>query len=447
MKKTVLNFVGFFVAVLVSINLFAYDFEVDGIYYNINSDDTSVSVTFKDDINNYSGDVVIPSSVTYNGTTYNVTTIGNYAFQNCTDLTTIDIPNSVTRIGNGAFQNCTDLTSVTIPNSVTIIAANAFQNCTGLTDVTIPNSVHTIGVCAFRNTGLTSLTVPGRVSRIYIGTFDSCMNLKTVTIETGVSHIKEGAFQDCPTLKKVTLPNTIVEIQGKAFVRCNSLDTIICASTNPPSIDNNVFSVYDEAHLIVPCGSREAYDSTYSWKNFLNIIEECKEELSATICDNETYTFAGSDLTEAGIYYDTINIDDKTDSIYILTLTVNPTYDTTIYDTIQLEGAGEDYNVTNIDSLQTIYGCDSIITTITRYHYTSGLEDIANENTISIYPNPAQDKVTIEGKGEIVITNSLGQIVKEIKDNNVYRTLNIKDFERGVYYIKVGNTTQKLVVE
>ena len=77
----------------------------------------------------------------------------------------------------------------------------------------------------------------------------------------------------------------------------------------------------------------------------------------------------------------------------------------------------------------------------------SGLNDIAQNNSITIYPNPASDKVTIEGKGEIKIINSLGQIVKEIKDNSTYRTLNIKDFERGVYYIKVSNTTQKLVVE
>ena len=76
----------------------------------------------------------------------------------------------------------------------------------------------------------------------------------------------------------------------------------------------------------------------------------------------------------------------------------------------------------------------------------SGLNNIA-QSSINIYPNPAHDNVTIEGKGEIKIINSLGQIVKEIKDNNVYRTLNIKDFERGVYYIKLGEITQKLVVE
>ena len=77
----------------------------------------------------------------------------------------------------------------------------------------------------------------------------------------------------------------------------------------------------------------------------------------------------------------------------------------------------------------------------------SGLNDIAQSHSISIYPNPAKESVTIEGKGEIVITNSIGQVVKEIKDNNVYRTIDIKKFERGVYYIKVGNTTQKLVIE
>ena len=77
----------------------------------------------------------------------------------------------------------------------------------------------------------------------------------------------------------------------------------------------------------------------------------------------------------------------------------------------------------------------------------TGLNDVAQTNSIDVYPNPAKDNVTIEGKGEIVITNSLGQIVKEVKDNNFSRTLNIKDWESGVYYIKVGNMTQKFVVE
>ena len=104
---------------------YAHDFEVDGIYYNNNWDGT-VTVTYRgnssyDYSNEYSGNVVIPSSVTYSGNTYAVTSIGNYAFSDCSGLTSITIPNSVTSIGNWAFSYCRGLTSITIPNSVTSI--------------------------------------------------------------------------------------------------------------------------------------------------------------------------------------------------------------------------------------------------------------------------------------------------------------------------------------
>ena len=109
---------------------FAYDFSVDGIYYVINSDGKTVYVTYKDlNYNSYSGSVVIPSTVTFSGTTYSVTSIGDEAFRECSGLTTVTIPNSVTLIGQEAFRNCSGLTSVTIPNSVTSIDRTAFLNC------------------------------------------------------------------------------------------------------------------------------------------------------------------------------------------------------------------------------------------------------------------------------------------------------------------------------
>ena len=120
----------------------AYDFKVGGIYYIILEDGKSVAVTDKSlDDNSYSGSVEIPSKVTYSGTTYSVTLIDAYAFSECTDLTSVTIPNSVTKIGYGAFQNCTGLTSVTIPNGVRRIDGYAFNSCMGLTSVTIPNSI------------------------------------------------------------------------------------------------------------------------------------------------------------------------------------------------------------------------------------------------------------------------------------------------------------------
>ena len=113
-------------AALSTVTVFAHDFEVDRILYNKNADGTSVTVTYRGDSyyaysDEYSGNVVIPSSVTYSGNTYAVTSIGDYAFSRCSGLTSITIPNSVTSIGSGAFYSCRGLTSITFPNSVTVL--------------------------------------------------------------------------------------------------------------------------------------------------------------------------------------------------------------------------------------------------------------------------------------------------------------------------------------
>ena len=121
----------------------ASDFVADGIYYNITSaDEHTVAVT--SGTNKYVDSVVIPESVTYDGVTYSVTTIGEKAFYGCKKLTSVTIGNSVTTIGDNAFFDCSSLTSITIPNSVTTIGEYAFCYCSGLISVTIGNSVTTI---------------------------------------------------------------------------------------------------------------------------------------------------------------------------------------------------------------------------------------------------------------------------------------------------------------
>ena len=174
----------------------AHDIEVanaDGktIYYKWVNNNTELAVSYRgssynDYSNEYSGNVVIPESVTYNGNTYSVTSIGSQAFQGCSGLTSVTIPNSVTSIGYRAFYNCSGLTSVTIPNSVTSIGSQAFYYCSGLTSVTIPNSVTSIGSQAF-----------------YV-----CSGLTSVIIGSGVTSIGSDAFSNTSLKKTIWLTNT-----------------------------------------------------------------------------------------------------------------------------------------------------------------------------------------------------------------------------------------------
>ncbi|MBD5349735.1 MAG: leucine-rich repeat domain-containing protein [Bacteroides sp.] len=172
-------------------------------------------------------DLAIPESVT---------SIGNYAFYNCSGLTSVTIPESVTTIGEFAFRYCSGLTSVTIPNSVTSIGKYAFYCCSGLTSVIIPNSVTSIEWCAFDGcSGLTSVTIPNSVTSIGSSAFSSCSGLTSVTIPNSVTSIGESAFDDCSGLTSVTIPNSVTSIGESAFSGCSSLTSV--------TIPNSVTSI------------------------------------------------------------------------------------------------------------------------------------------------------------------------------------------------------------
>ena len=142
---------------LCTISASAEDFSVDGIYYNITSStDLTVAVTYQGSSydsysNEYSGNVVIPETVTYESKTYSVTSIRNQTFRECSSLTSVTIPDGVTSIGTSAFHSCSSLASVTIPNSVTSIGNSAFSGCSSLTSITIPDGVTSIGKYTFYN--------------------------------------------------------------------------------------------------------------------------------------------------------------------------------------------------------------------------------------------------------------------------------------------------------
>ena len=202
------------------------------------------------------GTLNIPASVTIDDVSYSVTCIGAKAFQNCSGLSSVTIPNSVTSIGNSAFGRCSGLKSVTIPTSVTSIGNSAFYYCISLASVTIPNSVTNIGdgafeVCVrlksvtilngvtsignsafFACSGLESVTIPNSVTSIGNSAFHSCSSLESVTIPNSVTSIGDGAFHSCNSLQSVTIPNSVTSINDFAFADCNNL-TSVTLNSNP----------------------------------------------------------------------------------------------------------------------------------------------------------------------------------------------------------------------
>jgi len=222
---------------LISFQIYAYNFISDEIYYNILSEtDRTIQVTTKDWDGNhpaYSGSIVIPSKVIYQSKTYTVTGIGESAFTNCRELTSITLPNSLTSIESYAFQDCDGLTSIALPNSLTTIGFAAFWSCDGLTSITLPNSLTSIKSGAFSGcSGLTSITLPNSLTSIESSAFEGCSSLTSITLPNSLTSIESRAFYGCSGLTSITLPNSLTSIGEDAFYGCSNLENIFVADGN-----------------------------------------------------------------------------------------------------------------------------------------------------------------------------------------------------------------------
>lgn len=281
---------------LYGFGVYAYDFEADGICYNVTSDtDNTVEVTSQ---GNYAGEVVIPESVVYEDVTYNVTSIGDKAFAGSYLLTSVAIPESVTSIGNNAFTGCCFLVTLTIPQSITTIGENILSDCYHVESIvchaTIPPAIHSN---TFANTLYNPLYVPVGYEEVYksathwtqftqiigyvpginklqIGTkfesnnihyrviadnevavsfqgeyYDSVDNEYTgelvipdsITFSDAVyrvTSIDEYTFMRCD-ISAITIPDSFTKIGNRAFMGSNSLTSV--------TLSNNIISIGEDA--------------------------------------------------------------------------------------------------------------------------------------------------------------------------------------------------------
>ena len=350
----------------------AYDAEIDGIYYNFSGDEAEVTfqeyhMWTKEDIvhyipsSDYTGAVVIPTSVDYDGKTYSVTAIGDSAFYMCYEITSVTLPKGLTRIGEYAFCDCLKLSGISFPEGLLSIGKNAYESCQMLRDIVIPRSVTSIGdfifyCCANINSikveegntvydsrsdcnaiietaanrlikgcdntvipeditsisayafeqcqRLNSVTIPNGVTTIEEGTFYFCTNLKSVIIPEGVTSIHRAGFLSCHNMESVSIPSSMAHIGEGAFAGCDYLKDVYCYAEQVPETEDHVF-LYDpvyKATLHVPAGSVEKYKATEPWKDF-GIIVELSDLVTFTEGQMATIILPTIPDTSKGKYY------------------------------------------------------------------------------------------------------------------------------------------------
>ena len=296
MKRLILFFALMTATVHAAVAL-SYDFSADNdegvtIYYKINDDGNTVSVTKNYD-DYYKGTVNIPQSVTNEGTSYSVTAIGESAFSACWDLTSVTIPVGVTTIDDRAFYSSGYLTNISIPDGVKTIGNSAFDCCYSLSDITLPNSLEEIGEYAFMSVPIRGITIPEKVKSIGSYAFRGCafyedkfinnssidavendywganfivgnlrlnpkkntvvgcsLNATEVVIPESVTEIGANAFSQCIELTSVTIPSSVTTIRNGAFSYCKKLASItIPASVT--SIEERAFygCAFDESNF------------------------------------------------------------------------------------------------------------------------------------------------------------------------------------------------------
>lgn len=298
---------------MTTLQAFAHDIEVansDGktIYYKFfyGGEDVELHVIYrgtarKDYPDRYSGDLVIPSSVTYEGKTYPVTGIAESAFFGCKDLTSLTLPEGLTIIYSYAFSGCMGLTSITIPASVSKVYNAIFEESYNLASIKVEDG----------NTEYDSRNNCNAI--IHTATNELIAACKNTVIPNTVQVISNGAFQNCESITSLTIPASVSFIKGWAFNGLDALKDLYCFAENVPKTESSAFGYtpIGKATLHVPAASVDAYKAAEPWSGFGNIVVLTEEETTVHALEmkkssDKYYTLDGRSISghpiQKGVY-------------------------------------------------------------------------------------------------------------------------------------------------
>ena len=336
MKRRAFLLIAFFVLLSIAAQADTYAFyntEIDGLYYSLDKSAKTAKLSWMKRIEgpggesfrgiNYSGDLVIPETVEYEGSTYEVDGIDHDVFEDC-QFESLTIPPSIVSIDSNAFgpnYNSTiknlcipswdwwfgikkpgawsdfllddlvndllekadhlfvdgveyDISEFVFPESMDKVPKDAFRGCSKLKKVTMHDSMKEIGEYAFYGTGLTTVVIPASVESIQKKAFSDCNDLVEFTISNGVKYLGVDVFKGSPNLERLTIESN-VDLQGMQYpINAPNLQVIVSRITAPKDIPSSLFSnYYNNVTLYVPEGTKEAYLSCEGWKEFATIKE------------------------------------------------------------------------------------------------------------------------------------------------------------------------------
>ena len=434
------KFLLFIFALIFSIaSLRAAGFTVDGIAYYITSSSSPYTVEVNSKSPEYTGTVIIPEYVTYNSISYSVTSIGQWAFYDCSSLTSVIIPNSVTSIRYEAFYGCSGLTSVIIPNSVTYIENAAFEDCNNLTSITIPNSVTSIGNY----------------------TFSGCSSLTSITIPILVTSIGECAFWGCTGLTSITIPYSVTVIGERAFNGCGGLINVDSANPNYSSLDGVLFNKTQTALIQCPISKSGSYIIPNSVTSIGNgAFRNCTNLTSVIIPNSLTSIEYGAFYGCSGLT--SVTIPNLVTSIGGAAFSGCSGLTSIYANSTTPVDFGENRNVFyNVDQdnciLYVPIDSKSLYEMADQWkefeniveHISSGIEGKTVYSAVSPTPNPATAFFILQGLTKETCIDIFDISGKKILNKAIQpdEKISVERWSKGVYVVKVNGKTGKLLVK